>query len=271
VELRTYWAILLRRAWIIALVVILVGLYSGYQYYHLRKTPGALKVYQSTVTVQIGLQATTKATDPSYADITATSEYLADTFINGPILNSPAFDQQVVNQINNDMGAIKQKYGSNPNLGDITNTGAIGTALTSTQATRAHALVSIMADWPTDAGAWAIAQAAGEVTAAHIADYVSYAVTINATPSVSTSTSTILPAVVAQLVNPASTPGLIPGPSASKPNLLIALVLVGLIIGIALAFLVEYLDDRIRNKETATQLLQLPIYGEVPHAPQRNR
>jgi len=42
---------------------------------------------------------------------------------------------------------------------------------------------------------------------------------------------------------------------------------VALIVGIALAFLADYLDDRIHGKDEAQQLLRLPVYGEVPRAP----
>jgi capsular polysaccharide biosynthesis protein len=45
------------------------------------------------------------------------------------------------------------------------------------------------------------------------------------------------------------------------------LVLVAFIIGIALAFLIDYLDDRIRSTEDVEQLLQLPVYGQVPRVP----
>ena len=49
--------------------------------------------------------------------------------------------------------------------------------------------------------------------------------------------------------------------------LCLLLVLIALIIGIALAFLLDYLDDRIRSKDDVKDLFELPIYGEVPHAP----
>jgi len=47
------------------------------------------------------------------------------------------------------------------------------------------------------------------------------------------------------------------------------LSLVVLIIGIALAFLIEYLDDRIYSKEAVIQSLELPVYGEIPRVPSR--
>jgi capsular polysaccharide biosynthesis protein len=63
----------------------------------------------------------------------------------------------------------------------------------------------------------------------------------------------------------------VPGTSASKVTQLILLVLVALIIGIALAFLLDYLDDRIRTKDEVAHLLELPIYAEVPSAPTPGR
>jgi capsular polysaccharide biosynthesis protein len=72
-------------------------------------------------------------------------------------------------------------------------------------------------------------------------------------------------------VSNATDPATIPGASASKVTLLILLVLAALIIGIALAFLIDYLDDRIRTKDEVAYLLALPIYAEVPSAPTPGR
>src|SRR3984893_15284901 len=102
VELRTYWAIIWRRIWVIALVVGVVGLYVGYQYYHLSKTPGALKAYSSAVTIQVGLQATTKG-DTNNANYVMVSEALADALVTGPILNTREFDTAISKQIGRDM------------------------------------------------------------------------------------------------------------------------------------------------------------------------
>ncbi len=264
-ELRTYWTIIWRRIWVVALVVIVVGLYAGYQYYHLRKTPGALKAYSSNVTLQIGLGRTTNNTN-NVENISVVSEDLADALANGPILSSHEFDTDVSNQIGHDMPEIVQRYGNNPDLGDWQNAGAIGGAL---GAVRVHSLVTITATWTTAPGAWAIANAVGEVSDAKIGSFLDYVVTNNLTPI--SSGNNVQPPVAASVISSATDPATVSGASSNKVTLLILLVLAALIIGIALAFLLDYLDDRIRTKDEVAYLLELPVYAEVPRAPTPGR
>jgi hypothetical protein len=258
VELRAYWNIIWRRAWVVLLVVSVMALYVGYQYYHLRKTPGALTAFRSDVTIQIGLGASPNGA----ADNVTVSEALADAMVTSPILSSKEFDTEVSHQIALDMPQIVQHYGNNPDLGDWQNIGAIGGALSSVHA---HSLVTVSATWSTKAGAWAIANAVGEVSASNICTYLGYVVPKET--SCSTTTDTTLPVVTSRVISSATDPATVPGSSVSKQTLLVILLLVAFIVGIALAFLVEYLDDRIQSKEDAQQLLQLPVYGEVPRAP----
>ncbi len=259
-ELRAYSNIIWRRAWLVILVVGVMALYVGYQYYHLRKTPGALTAYRSDVTVQIGL-----GTSPNgAADNVIVSEALADAMVTSPILSSKEFDSEVSHQIALDTPQIEQHYGANPDLGDWQNAGAIGAALSSVHA---HSLVTVSATWSTKAGAWAIANAVGEVSASKICTYLGYVVSKAASCSSSATADPALPAVTAQVISFATDPATVPGTSVSKQTMLVILLLVALIVGIALAFLVEYLDDRIQSKDDAQRLLQLPVYGEVPRAP----
>jgi capsular polysaccharide biosynthesis protein len=264
VELQAYWTIIWRRIWLVVLVVGVVALYAGYQYYHLRKTPGALTAYNSNITIQVGLQPSASAASPG--DDVSVSESLADALVSGPILSSKEFDTQVSKQISSDTSLIEQRYGPHADLADWQNTGAIGGALS---ASRAHSLVTISVTWPTPAGAWAIANAVGEVSAANICTYLEYVVSKEAScPSAANST---LPGVTAQVISGASDAATVPGSSVSKVTLLFMLLLVALIVGIALTFLAAYLDDRIYSKDDAVNLLQLPVFGEVPKAPAAGR
>jgi len=265
VELRTYWTIIWRRIWVVALVVGVVALYASYQYYHLRKTPGALKAYSSNITIQIGLQATSKG-DQNNADYVTVSEALADALVSGPILTSQEFDKDISNQISQDMSLIQQRYGANADLGDWQNTSAIGQALNTV---RVHSLVTVTTTWNTSAGAWAIANAIGEVSAAKIGAYLDYVIPNDATPG--TTGNFVQPQVSARVITAAPDAVSVPGSSASKVTIYLLLLLVALAIGIALAFLLDYLDDRIRSKDEVTQLLGLHIYAEVPQAPSPGR
>jgi capsular polysaccharide biosynthesis protein len=238
------------------LIVVIVGLYSGYEYYKLHKTPGALKTSQSQVIMLIGLQANSGVSIHSnYSDYVSVSESLANGYATGPTLTSSNFDHQVYEQILAD----ESQSGSHSDLGGLQE-GNIAGALS---AGVVHSLVTVTATWPNAAGAQAIARAVGEVTTTHIDQYMDYVISTNS----SLSTGNTRPVIAAKVVTDATAPITVAGSSASKPTLLAALVLVGLIIGIALAFLIEYLDDRIRRARDVVQLLQLPVYGEIPHAP----
>jgi capsular polysaccharide biosynthesis protein len=164
------------------------------------------------------------------------------------------------------MSIIEQRYSSHPDLGNWQNTTAIGRALS---ASRSHNLVTVSATWSTPAGAWAIANAVGEVSSAHICLYLEYVVSKQV--SCSSSANSALPGVTAQVISSATDAAPVPGSSASKQALLFILLLVALIVGIALAFLADYLDDRIYTKDDALNVLQLPLLGEVPRPPAPGR
>jgi len=265
VELRAYWTIILRRIWVVALVVGIVTLYVGYQYYHLRKTPGALKAYSSGITIQIGLQPSSNG-DTNSANYVSVSESLADAMVASPILTSHEFDTDISNQIAQDMSMIQQRYGANADLGDWQNASAIGQSLS---ANRVDSLVTINTNWNTPAGAWAIANAIGEVSVAKIGTYLDYVIKNNA---IQNSTGNFMPSQVSARVIVAAPDSItVAGSSSNKINLYILLLLVALALGIALTFLLDYLDDRIRSKNDVTQLLGIPIYAEIPRAPSPGR
>ncbi len=262
-ELRTYWTIIWRRIWLVALIVGVVALYVGYEYYHTHKLANLQTTYTSNVTIQMGVQ--TKGQPANVAANTSTAEAFADTLATGPILATKEFDSQVSNQIAADTNQIAQRFGAHPDLGDWQNANAIGSSIT---ASRIHALVTITVTWSTPAGAWAIANATGETLSADAGQYFNYSLTSSA-PDTSTGIA-VQSVAVARVISNATDPATIPG-TAAKTIQLLLLLLVALVVGIALAFLIDYLDDRIRSKDEVTNLLQLPIYGEVPRAPRPGR
>jgi protein tyrosine kinase modulator len=265
VELRTFWSIIWRRIWVVALVVGIVTLFVGYQYYHLRKIPGALKAYSSNTTIQIGLQPTNNG-DTNSSNYVIVSEALADAMVNGPILTSHEFDTAISSQIAQDMSKIQQRYGANADLGDWQNSSSIGQALT---ATRVHSLVTITTNWSTPAGAWAIANAIGEMSATNIGTYLNYEIKNNTLQN-STGNS-MPPEVTARIISAPTDPIPVAGSSSNKMTLYALMLLVALALGIALTFLLDYLDDRIRSKDDVTQLFGIPIYAVIPRAPSPGR
>jgi capsular polysaccharide biosynthesis protein len=163
------------------------------------------------------------------------------------------------------MDTITQHYGAHPDLGDWQNPGTIAGAISTS---RIHNQVTVSVNWPTPAGAWAIANALGEVTTAHISSYLNYGlINTSAYTSGPSSKSVLQPVVSAKIISTASPASIVPGPAANRPLLLLVLVLVAFILGIALAFLIDYLDDRFRSQEDVEQFLQLPVYGQIPRVP----
>jgi capsular polysaccharide biosynthesis protein len=257
VELRHYGTVLLRRLWVVVLVVGVVLLYAVYQYNTLAKTPGALTAYQSNISLQVGLQANAHSSDQFYADYQSVAEAQADELVSGPVLTSPEFTTQVLSQVQADTDEIAQHYGPNANLGNLNDPAAIASALT---ASRSHTLVTLSVTWSTSAGAWAIANAIGEVSTSQLSHYLDYE--IRATPS----SASAQPLVGVKIISAASQPARVAGSAEHQVSMLLILLLVALIIGLALAALIEYLDDRIFDTREAMQLLQLPVYGEIPHS-----
>lgn len=264
-ELRTYWTIIWRRIWVVALIVGVVALFVGYQYYHLRKTPGALKAYSASTTIQIGLQPTNSG-DQNSANYVTVSEALADTLVTGPILTSHEFGTAISNQIAQDASLIQQRYGPNPDLGDWQNAIAISQSLS---ASRVHNFVTISTNWSTPEGAWAIANAVGEVSVAKLGNFLDFATQNNATQS--SAGNAVSPQVAARVITAPQSPVTVSGPSSNKITLYLLMLFVALVLGIALTFLLDYLDDRIRSKEEVTQLLGIPIYAVLPQAPSPGR
>lgn len=260
-ELRAYWTIIRRRIWVVALIVGIVALFVGYQYYHLGKTPDALKAYSSTVTIQIGLQPTTNG-DTNSANYVITSEALADAMVTSSLLTTHEFDTAVSNQIALDAGKLQQRFGASPDLGGWQDPVAIGQAL---NAIRVHNLVTITTTWATSPGAWAIANAVGEVSASNIGTYLNYVIKPNVSQNLAANSGP--PQVTARVISAATDSITVVGSATNKLTLYVLMLLVAIVLGIALTFLLDYLDDRIRTKEEAAELLGIPIYAVIPGTP----
>lgn len=266
-ELRAYWAVIWRRAWIILVIVAIAALFVGYELYAAHKANNAsANVYHSQVTFQLGIQSKDTSGTSNYTDRLGAIDTQSDILANSPILQSSLFDTQVSQQIGHDSSAIQQKFGSGADLGSWQDPKAIGAALT---VTRVHGFVTVLTTWNTPAGSWAVANAVGEVSANSIGQYLDYSLSGTSNSSASATAKTASTSLfTARVVSPASDVIAAPNPNTpTKKSTLILILIVALVLGIALAFLVDYLDDSIRSRDEIPDLLQVPVFGEVPRTP----
>ncbi len=108
---------------------------------------------------------------------------------------------------------------------------------------RRHRVVTLWVTWPNAAEAEAIARAAGEVAQQGIDEYFARS------------------GVVSVLQEPAVVP--VAPPLRQQLDLPLR-VLLALLVGLGLAFLLDYLDDSVRTAEEAEALLGTPVLGEIP-------
>ncbi len=230
-ELRQYWKIIRRRWWIIA-GLTLVALVGSIV---LRSQP--VPMYQATMRFTIGVAPESDpervTMDPLYSAYLA-SEYIADDFTE--ILKSESFAGDVTARLEGQ--------------GITVPPGAIQAF---TVAEKQHRILTMQLTWPDEAQLRAIAQAATEALEEENAKYFTQLGSEGAQVFVIDS-----PRVVSLGVS-------------LKDRLEIPIrVVLGLIAGLGLAFLVDYLDDTIREPEEV-EALGISVLGQIPPAGWRKR
>jgi capsular polysaccharide biosynthesis protein len=229
-ELREYWAIIRRRWWLpvaITLVALIASTVVGVRGASAYKTD--MRVAVSTIpTLNPG---GVPYFDPIYYS-NLDSEYLADDM--SEFLTSRAFAEEVHNEL---------ATSSDPYDVDI------DTITTVTRAKKTHRFIDITITTPTfDQGA-AIAGSISRILSDpnHVAQYLKALTAYNAQLEVVTPP-------VTHRAN--SVPGLI-----SEIGLR---TLIGLIVGLGAAFLIDYLDPSVRTRQEAEALLDVPVLVEIP-------
>ncbi len=225
-ELRQYWQIVVDRAAVVIgtfLVALVVAAASVYM------IPAVASPYQASLILSV--QPRPEPRDGSYYTYDGyysylTSEYLNDDLIN--VVESSDFLQRVRNGV--------KDFPGGPPSGSI-------------QGVKAHRVVSLTISSPTAAGALALAKSVEDILTSPSADASVFdALSAQAQPTVS---------VVNQ-------PQIVAGPAGRSALLnLAARALVGLVLGVGLAFLLEYLDDTVRRADLPG-LIDLPVIGEIP-------
>jgi capsular polysaccharide biosynthesis protein len=234
-ELREYWSIIRRRWWLpvgVMLVALLASTVVGIRGASAFKTDMRLAV--STIPVQD--PNAERYFDPTYYS-NLDSEYLADDM--SEFMTSRAFADEV-----------HRELASSDTPMDVD----IDTIMTATRAKKTHRFIDITITTPTFEQGSAIAASISRILSDpnHVAQYLT-ALTAYRTQM--------------QIVTP---------PVTHRANSVFGLIseiglraLIGLLIGVGLAFLFDYLDPSVRTREEAERLLSLPVLGEIPRPSRR--
>jgi capsular polysaccharide biosynthesis protein len=225
-ELRAYWRVIVRRWWLPVALALLVGLLSVAMQKPWQPKP---QTYAATMRFNVGIQPEripgVYTYDRYYTMLT--SEYLVDDL--GEIVRSEVFTADV-----------SQRLASQ---GITVPAGAIGA---STQPGKLHRILTVNVTWGDQKQIGAIANAIADTVTQHSADFFSQFSASEADIRL------IDPPVVSVVGRPA------------REQLDIPLrVALALVVGLALAFLLDYVDVTVRERSELEQM-GLPVLGEIP-------
>jgi capsular polysaccharide biosynthesis protein len=230
-ELREYWQIIRRRFWIVITLLLIVLVVS------VLTRPTRAPVYQVTMRFVMGLEPEAKsgdyyAYDKYYTWLTA--EYLIDDA--SELVRSSAFAQAVSDRL----------AGAGISV-------PAGIIYGSTQAGQLHRILAVSIVWGVEAQIGDIANAVADVLPREIARHFA---------QVGTS------GVHASLIDP---PAISPVGASLKEKLDVPIRLVlALVAGIALTFLLHYLDDTVHKRQELEQS-GIAVLAEIPPVPHRSR
>ena len=234
-ELRDYWTIVRRRWWLpaaIALVSLIASTAFGLR--------GAA-AYKTDMRLAVSTIPTPNPNGELYFDSTyysnLNSEYLADDM--SEFMTSRAFADEV-----------KRELATSSTPYDVD----IETIMNATRTKKTHRFIDITITTPTYEQGSQIADSISRILAdkAHLGQYLQALTAYN-------TQMTIVTPPVTHRANTAL--GLLSD---------IALrTLIGLLLGIGVAFLVDYFDQSVRTREEVEAVLRMPVLGEIPRPPTR--
>ena len=225
-ELRRYWAIVWARRWIV-IGVTLVALLAGIA--SVAFLPQPLPSYQATV--QIGVRPQ-KFPTPSYEQYGEYYLFLASEFLNDDVIN--------VVEGNGFLDALKARYAGRPE----------GPPGGSIKGKKAHRVITFTVSSDKGGDAMTMAQGIEELLSNPGPNDPRYMDMFSAQQ----------PRVT--VIDP---PRLIVQPGVRRGALDVGVrTLLGLIVGLALAFLLHYLDDTLHDRAEAERLTGLPVLAEIP-------
>ncbi len=233
-ELRAYWAIIRRRWWLPVVIVALTALWwlAAERPWRPRSA-----IYTTSLSFTVGVRPEPRTGDYYTYDRYYTwlaAEYLADDL--SEIVRRSAF-----------AAAVSRR------LADRGITVPPGAIQGSTQAGKLHRLLTLSISWGDAGQLAAIADAAAEVLSEEAGAFLP---------------QTLADEVEARLVDRGT---IVPvGPGLRERLDLPLRIFLGLMVGLALAFLLDYLDDSVRDRADL-EALGIVVIGEIPRWRRRRR
>jgi len=231
VELREYWSIIRRRWWLpvaLGLIAFLTSSVIGLRGAAAYRTD--MRIAVSSVPVSDPTQQLQY--DPIYY-ANLDSEYLADDM--SEFMHSDAF-----------AGEVKRELATARNLNVD-----ISTIVTATRTKKTHRFIDVTVNSATPEEGKEIADSISRI----MNDPARLGIYLRALTAYNTQMSVITP------------------PETRRGNTIPGLVsevglrtLIGVLVGIALAFLLDYIDPSLRSREEAEDVLRLPVLGEIPRS-----
>lgn len=228
-ELRQYWAVIRRRWWIPIVLVVLVAVLTLVTQRPWQPRP---KQYTTAMSFSVGVQPQQPGDGEENYYTALASEYLIDDL--AEVVHGSEFAAAVSQRLDSQGIAVPP-----------------GALQGSTQAGKLHRIMNVSITWGDAQQLAAIADAVVATIEEQAADFMPRLFAQNG---------------AAYLINRGGVAEVGPG---LRQQLDLALrLLIALAAGIALAFLVDYLDDRIRNREDVEQM-GLHVVGEIPRGARR--
>jgi capsular polysaccharide biosynthesis protein len=253
-ELRQYWGVIWRRRWLVLAIAVLAGLFSIYSFV---TTP---RIYESEATFAVRFTEQDPGTEPNpdngsgnivflgYADYYKflSSEYLVDDFTQ--IIESDSFGSAVLRTIQDEMAQGRLVVSDTARFRSDLQKLRARDIVAMVGADRRHRELRVFIEAPTRDMAVSIIKAAGIVLTD--ARYEPVAGRLIDRP------------VVAQLDEVSYND--VESSTQREITNTIVRFLMGLVAAIAVAFLLEYLDNSVRDERDARKVLDLPVIGAIP-------
>lgn len=229
-ELREYWSIIRRRWWLpvaITLVALAASTAVGLRGAAAYRTDMRLAVS----TIPTPDPGAVLYYDPTYYS-NLDSEYLADDM--SELLTSRAF-----------AGDVRRELATSSTPFDVD----VEAVMNATRAKKTHRFIDVTITTPTAEQGQQIAASISRILQdpAHLAIY------LKALTAYNTQMTVVTP------------------PDTHRANTAVGLVseialrtVIGLLVGVGLAFLVDYIDPSLRSRHETESVLQLPVLGEIP-------